>query len=104
MLSLRGPEFDDKPIRDDRLPPIHQEPEPEMLFQSRTDLKQAQSEHDYMRTESRLSLTSPERLVGFPQNNRNVSFFLTEVYSRNMKKKKNYFFPPKIFGKVKSFM
>ena len=85
MLSLRGPEFDDKPIRDDRLPPIHQEPEPEMLFQSRTDLKQAQSEHDYMRTESRLSLTSPERLVGYPHNNRNVSFSLTEFYPRNMK-------------------
>ena len=61
MLSLRGPEFDEKPQFDDRLPPIHQEPEPEMLFQSRTDLKQAQSEHDYMRAESRLSLTSPER-------------------------------------------
>merc|ERR1712106_169052 len=60
MLSLRGPEFSDKPPRDDRLPPIHQEPEPDLLFQSRTNLKQAQSEHHYMRAESRLSLTSPE--------------------------------------------
>ena len=59
MLSLRGPEFDDRPPRDDRLPPIYQEPEQEVLFQSRTDLKD--QEHDIMRAESRLSLTSPER-------------------------------------------
>jgi len=59
MLSLRGPEFEEK-MRGDHLPPIHQEQEPDMLFQSRTDIRQAQAEQDYMRSESRLSLTSPE--------------------------------------------
>ena len=60
MLSLRDPEFEEK-MRGDHLPPIHQEQEPDMLFQSRTDIRQAQAEQDYMRSESRLSLTSPER-------------------------------------------
>ena len=77
MLSLRGPEFEEKPSRDDRLPPIYQEPEPEMLFQSRTDLQQARAEQDYMRAESRLSLTSPERLVIYLPQSREISCLFT---------------------------
>ena len=77
MLSLRGPEFEEKPSRDDRLPPIYQEPEPEMLFQSRTDLQQARAEQDYMRAESRLSLTSPERLVVSLPQSREISCLFT---------------------------
>ena len=53
MLSLRGPEFESG---DGRLPPIRQEDDP--LFQ-RKDYR----ENEYMRSESRLSINSPERFV-----------------------------------------
>ena len=53
MLSLRGPEFESG---DGRLPPIRHDDDP--LFQ-RKDYR----ENEYMRSESRLSIYSPERLV-----------------------------------------
>ena len=55
MLSLRGPEFESG---DGRLPPIRQEDDP--LFQ-RKDYR----ENEYMRSESRLSINSPERFVKY---------------------------------------
>lgn len=55
MLSLRGPEFDERPTeREGRLPPIRQDED--FLFQ-RPELR---PEQDYMRSDSRISLTSPE--------------------------------------------
>ena len=57
MLSLRGPEFDDlRSDRDGKLPPIRQDDD--HLFQRQ---EYRDRDHDYMRSESRLSITSPER-------------------------------------------
>ena len=57
MISLRGPEFEERPAgQEDKLPPIHSEQEGDLLFQSRADLRDRES-----RPESRLSLTTPER-------------------------------------------
>ena len=57
MISLRGPEFAERPAgQEDKLPPIHSEQEGDLLFQSRADLRDRES-----RPESRLSLTTPER-------------------------------------------
>ena len=56
MLSLRGPEFEERPSeREGRLPPIRQD-EADFLFQ-RQELR---AEQDYMRSDSRMSITSPE--------------------------------------------
>jgi len=54
MLSLRGPEFDDRSDRDGKLPPIKQEDDPFFLRQD------YHRENDYMRSESRMSITSPD--------------------------------------------
>ena len=62
MLSLRGPELDEKSARGgSRLPPIRQEAETERLFQSRRDTARYPDDDD-LRSESRLSLSSAERL------------------------------------------
>ena len=52
MLSLRGPEFED---REGKLPPIRPD-EADLLFE-RPDLRAGQ---EYARSESRMSVTSPE--------------------------------------------
>ena len=55
MLSLRGPEFDDRfADKDGKLPPIRQEED--SLFQ-RPDFRDS----EFMRSESRLSIQTPER-------------------------------------------
>ena len=75
MLSLRGPEFEDRlGERDGKLPPIRQETDTEPFFQrwryniTLTDYdiiipcRQDYRDNDYyMRSESRLSINSPER-------------------------------------------
>ena len=62
MLSLRGPELDEKPARGGgKLPPIVQEEESaDRLFQSRRDAARRPDDDD-LRSESRLSLSSAER-------------------------------------------
>ena len=55
MLSLRGPEFDDRfAEKDGKLPPIRQDED--SLFQ-----RPEYRDTEYMRSESRASITSPER-------------------------------------------
>ena len=57
MLSLRGPEFDERPTeREGRLPPIRPE-EADLLFH-RQDLRGDQG--DFSRADSRMSINSPE--------------------------------------------
>ena len=57
MLSLRGPEFDDRLAeKDGKLPPIRGEED--SLFQ-----RPEYRDNEFMRSESRLSITSPERSV-----------------------------------------
>ena len=72
MLSLRGPEFEE---RDGKLPPIRQEED--HLFQRYSKLivmhqmnikvlsirQDYRDRDEYMRAESRMSVTSPERYV-----------------------------------------
>ena len=65
MLSLRGPEFDDR-----KLPPIRQEED--SLFQ-RPDYR----DNEYMRADSRLSITSPERCVV-------INYFDVKLYCGGM--------------------
>ena len=56
MLSLRGPEFEERGEREGRLPPIRPE-EADLLFH-RQDLRGDQG--DFNRTDSRMSINSPE--------------------------------------------
>lgn len=60
MISLRGPEYDDRRGSIDRLPPIVQEPEQDRLFESRIDLQERDGS-DNQQSESRLELRSPGR-------------------------------------------
>ena len=56
MLSLRGPEFDERGEREGKLPPIRAE-EADLLFH-RQELRGDQGE--FSRADSRLSINSPE--------------------------------------------
>ena len=73
MLSLRGPEFESG---DGRLPPIRQEDDP--LFQ-RKDYR----ENEYIRSESRLSINSPERFVKYLHIN--TKFLTSFVFSDSLR-------------------
>jgi hypothetical protein len=60
MLSLRGPELDERRSSVDRLPPIVQEPDQDRLFESRGD-PQEHGGQEYDGQESRMSIRSPNR-------------------------------------------
>ena len=62
MLSLRGPEFDERGEREGRLPPIRPE-EADLLFH-RQEVRGDQGE--FSRADSRLSITSPDTSSHLP--------------------------------------